>query len=87
MEKLANFETMTWTQIKSSGSHTVGAEGIIKAARTRLTERKLEEWADHLTSLRLSGKERIWGFLRSDVFHVLWWDPKHEVYPSKKKHT
>ncbi len=85
--RLSNFETMRWADIKSSGSHTVGTQGIIKEARDRLIERKLEEWADHLTSLRISAKERLWGFLRGDVFHVLWWDPKHEVYPSSKKNT
>lgn len=87
LDRLAAFESMSWVEIKSSGSHTVGAEGIIKQARDRLTDRKLDEWADHLTSLRITGKQRLWGFLRADVFHALWWDPEHEVYPSKKKHT
>jgi hypothetical protein len=88
MERLAQFESMSWVQIKSStGSHTVGAENIIKSARQRLTERNLDEWADHLTSLRMSGKERLWGFLRAGIFHALWWDPDHQVYPSQKRHT
>ena len=85
---LAGFESMTWVQIMSNtGSHTVGAEGIIKKARQRLTARNLDEWADHLTSLRMSGKERLWGFLRAGVFHALWWDPEHEVFPAKKSNT
>ncbi|MEI6175357.1 MAG: hypothetical protein WCS43_00580 [Verrucomicrobiota bacterium] len=88
LERLAQFESMSWVQIKSNtGSHTVGAENIMREARQRLTERKLDEWADHLTSLRMSGKQRLWGFLRAGIFHVLWWDPEHEVFPSKKKHT
>jgi len=87
IERLGAFESMSWIEIKSSGSHTVGAEGIIKQARDRLTERKLDEWADHLTSLRITGKARLWGFLRAEVFHALWWDPEHQVYPSPKKHT
>lgn len=88
LTRLAQFETMTWVQIKSNtGSHTVGAEHIIKRARQRLTERNLDEWADHLTSLRMGGKERLWGFLRAGIFHALWWDPEHEVFPSTKKHT
>ena len=87
LTRLAGFETMNWVEIKSKGSHTVGAEGIVKAARQRLTERNLDEWADHLTSLRMGGKERLWGFLRAGVFHALWWDPEHQIYPSPKKHT
>ena len=88
LNRLAGFESMSWVEIKSkTGSHTVGAEGIIKEARQRLTERNLDEWADHLTSLRMKGKERLWGFLRAGIFHALWWDPEHQVYPSKKKNT
>lgn len=88
LNRLTGFESMSWTQIQSgSGSHLVGAEGIIKEARQRLTQLKKDDWADQLTSLRMSGKERLWGFLRGGVFHVLWWDPEHEVFPSQKKHT
>jgi len=88
LERLASFESMSWVQIKSNtGSHTVGATNITKEARTRLLDQKLDEWMDHLTSLRMSNKERLWGFLRSGIFHVLWWDPDHQVYPSQKKHT
>lgn len=88
LKRLANFESMSWTEIQSgSKSHLVGAAGIIKEARQRLSELKKEEWADHLFSLRMSNKERLWGFLRAGVFHALWWDPEHQVYPSPKKHT
>ncbi len=87
-KRLADLESMTWTAIQSkTGSHVVGIQGIIKEARDRIIFLKKEEWADNLCSLRMSGKERLWGFLRSGVFHVLWWDPEHQVYPSKKKHT
>lgn len=87
-KRLANFESMSWTQIQSgSGSHFAGTQGIIKEARLRLSHLKMEEWADHLFSLRMSNKERLWGFLRAGVFHALWWDPEHQIYPSVKKHT
>jgi len=56
-------------------------------AHSEPTERNLDEWADHLTSLRMGGKQRLWGFLRAGVFHVLWWDPEHQIYPSWEKHT
>ena len=35
----------------------------------------------------MGGKQRLWGFLRAGVFHVLWWDPEHQIYPSWEKHT
>lgn len=32
-------------------------------------------------------KRRSGGFLVGNIFHVVWWDPEHEVWPSQKKHT
>lgn len=78
---------MSWQEIFSKGSHVVGVGGIIKDARKRIVDLGKEEWADNLCSLRKSGKQRLWGFYRSGIFHILWWDPEHEVYPSPKKHT
>ncbi|KAB1979239.1 hypothetical protein [Streptomyces triticiradicis] len=37
--------------------------------------------------LRIGGKGRLWGFLVGNVFHVVWWDPEHEVWPSKLRNT
>jgi len=88
LARLANFESMSWQQIHSgTGSHVVDVTGIIKEARDRIIHLKKEEWADNLCSLRMCGKERLWGFLRSGIFHLLWWDPEHQVFPSKKKNT
>ena len=30
---------------------------------------------------------QLYGFLVDNVFHMLWWDPEHEIWPSRKKHT
>lgn len=85
--KLSSFETMTWEQIKTQGSHYIDPSKIIKPARERLIVLKKEDWFDNLFSLRLQGRERLWGFLRDSVFFMLWWDPNHEICPSQKKHT
>ncbi|WP_445520486.1 hypothetical protein [Streptomyces sp. NEAU-174] len=37
--------------------------------------------------LRVGGAGRLWGFLVGNVFHVIWWDPEHQVWPSKLKNT
>lgn len=84
--KLANFETMTWQQIKVAGSHPVLIEEIAKAARDRLAEIGQED-LDELFSLRLSGKRRIWGILDRNQLKILWWDPEHRVCLSELKHT
>ncbi|MBQ1167023.1 hypothetical protein KBZ21_54410, partial [Streptomyces sp. A73] len=37
--------------------------------------------------LRIGGAGRLWGFLVGHVFHIIWRDPDHQVWPSKKKNT
>jgi hypothetical protein len=84
--KLHNFETMTWSQIEATGSHFVSFEDLCKLARDRLGELDMEK-IESLFSLRLAGKERVWGQREGGTFQVLWWDPEHLVCPSPKKHT
>ncbi|MEM7583554.1 MAG: hypothetical protein AAF560_09265 [Acidobacteriota bacterium] len=87
--KLKNFEMMTWSEILVAGkkrNHSIPLEDLSKPARDRLVEIKLDD-RDALISLRLSGLERIWGFLEDGTFYLVWWDPEHRVCPSYKKHT
>lgn len=87
--KLSNFESMTWNDIlvkNKKNNHSVEIEKLSSTAKTRLTEIQLED-IDELISLRLSGKERVWGILEQGVLIVLWWDPDHQVCPSNLKHT
>ena len=87
--KLSNYESRTWLEIlvdSKKQNHTVPINELSKLARERLTEMKLDD-LDELTSLRLSGTERIWGKVNQGVMELLWWDPNHEVYPTQKKNT
>lgn len=87
--KLAEFEGRTWADIlvkEKSNNHTVEVSKICREARQRL-EAINQADTDNLVSLRLSGKERIWGIQNGRVLKVLWWDPEHLVYPSPKKNT
>lgn len=84
--KLKNFETMTWGQVLAQGNHEVSTSQICQDAKKRLEKLKLDDY-DKIVSLRLSGKQRIWGIRNKDILRLLWWDPEHQVYPSRKKHT
>ena len=85
-DKMASFETMTIGEIFSPGSehgkkyevHTMPA-----APQKRLSSLQREDETE-IARLRCSGPQRLYGFLREHVFHVLWWDPSHAVWPSKK---
>ena len=88
-EKLSNFESMTWHQILVEGkkqNHTVEVSQLSPAARTRLPQMKLND-IDRLVSLRLMGKERIYGIRQGSALLLLWWDPDHAIYPVEKKNT
>jgi len=86
-EHLASFESMTWTEIQQPAkSHFVETDRIIRDAFKRLQEIKQDD-TDQLFSLRISAQCRLWGIRDGDTFKILWWDPKHEICPSEKRHT
>jgi plasmid maintenance system killer protein len=83
---LADLEKKTWDEIKGKLNHSIKINQLSKKARKRLTE-KQEEDIDRLFSIHVTSKYRIIGILDRSYFHLLWWDPKHGVCPSVKKHT
>lgn len=46
---------------------------------------KLDEYSDSIFSFALQNKLRIIGLRINEIFHILWYDPNHEVYPVNKK--
>lgn len=84
--RIKDKEHINWSQLKTSGSHNVALDQLCKDALKRLKEIKQDD-LDELFSLRISGKERIWGIRDRYTLKVLWWDPEHAVCPSQKKHT
>jgi len=88
-EKLVGFESMTWNEIlhgRNTRNHEVDVADFEKAACDDLVAAEMDD-VDSMVSLRLSGRERIWGILDRGVLSIVWWDPEHRVCPSRKKHT
>lgn len=88
-KKLSDFESMTWSEILVKAKkfhHSVKTSDLSKDAKSRLCEIKLDD-LDELLSLRLDGLGRVWGIFDRGVLNILWWDPKHQVYPYQKKNT
>ena len=53
-------------------------------AQADLRKRKLDEtFGDEMFRFRLGGTARLWGFRVNRTFHVVWWDPQHQVYPTE----
>ena len=90
LDKLANFETMTWSQITNTdggNNHWCDVSGMSKEAQKMFMRLNLYDLGP-LFSLRLNGTFRIWGIINPDgTFDIVWFDPNHEIYPSRKKHT
>ena len=88
-EKLKHFETMTWAEIsKATGGRTVGnnshfvsVDDITSEAQKRLKTLGHKDVSE-IYSLRLTGRQRVWGIRAGRVLKVLWWDPNHEIYES-----
>ena len=91
IRKLGSFEGMTWAEIMSqSGGRAHGTNhhfedvgDLKKEAQKRLQELQLED-LDQVFSLRLSGKERLYGILNDRVLRIIWYDQNHEIYPMSK---
>jgi hypothetical protein len=73
--RLAHLETMTWAEIlvrAKKQSHSIKVADICSAAQQRLEALSL--MLEDVVSLRLSARERVYGYLENGVLIVLWWD-------------
>ena len=86
LPKIRDFESMFWKDIFRRNNHEVEVSQISISAQKRLVHLNLED-TENLVSLRLTGKQRIWGIRVANILRILWWDPDHEVYPTELRHT
>ncbi len=94
MEKMIAYSNMTWQEIGrqthdegKSRHHFLSVESLSKEAADRFRAMELDEYSDAIFSFALQNKLRVIGIREDEHFHVLWYDPEHEVCPSKKKKT
>ena len=90
LSHMGQYESMTVGELRSGRfrdftSYDNFAACPNKEAVARLVERY--DAPDSIARFRLSGTKRLYGFLVDNEFHLLWWDPNHEVWPSEKRHT
>lgn len=87
---LRQFETMTinglFHQGDEPGKKYELARIPCKKALDRLEMLRLAD-QDCIHRLSIGGKKRLYGFLVGTVFHIVFWDPEHEIWPSQKKRT
>ena len=90
--KLADFEKSTVGELRSSSYRAFTIYNDFSSCpNTKAVDRLGEKYetgqTDAIARFRLSGKKMLYGFLVGNEFHIIWWDPEHEIWPSKKKHT
>lgn len=88
---MIQYEGVTWGEIKrathdggKSKHHFLDADGICQDGIKRVKTLCSQE-TDQIFSFALENTLRIIGIRDGLFFHVMWYDPKHEFYPSKKK--
>jgi hypothetical protein len=86
---------LTWAEIEAqktgSGTnrhkkhHDQEVESLRSEAREALRQRKLSVifGDNNIFRFRVDGTTRLWGFRQGRIFHIVWWDPNHEVCPTE----
>jgi hypothetical protein len=87
LNKLVDVESQTIRELfnngEEPGKHYDAHSLPNKLALQRLTALNLGDMT-RISRLRFGGKERLFGFLVENVFHVLWWDRMHDVWKTKR---
>jgi hypothetical protein len=83
---LCEMSQRTWSEImgRHGGKtihHEQGIDTVCPEAQARITALGHDLRFESLFRFGLGHKKRLWGFTTGGVFHVLWWDRDHQVYP------
>lgn len=92
LEKMIAYSNMTWSDISrqthdsgKSKHHYLPYNGLSKDAKDRIKAKHLGEHTDAIFSFALQNLIRIIGIRDGAFFHVIWYDPRHEFYPTKRQ--
>ena len=62
-------------------NHPISLDKLSRTAQERIRILDIDE--ETLFQPDLKTPVRLWGVLEQNIFHILWLDPTHEVYPSR----
>lgn len=83
LNRLHEYEKMEWQEVlKRNSCHPLPIDKIVSRAQDRLLEKSLE--IELLHQVDFSELGRIWGHKIGQYFYLIWYDPKHTVYPVNK---
>ncbi len=92
-EKIRHLSKMTMNEVfhQGSGNKRLGKDYPLDkagfpcdAANRRFRELQYDD-EDSISRIEIQGLPRLYGFRRSNEFFALWYDTKHEIWPSSKR--
>ena len=86
MGRLAAFESIPPGREINRVRSMVPVGRLSQPAKQRLSKLQRDD-IDSLFGWHIDGLKRLWCAQYDGMMCVLWWDPKHEVYPVPKKYT
>jgi hypothetical protein len=91
MTFILDVSRLTWAEVRGrtgAGNtkkhrihHDHAISNLCSTAQTLLLGQRYVELGGEVFSFHVDALERLWGFELNGVFYVVWWDPKHLVYP------
>jgi hypothetical protein len=88
---LHEMDKLRWDAATGDGTgqiKRIPVRNLSPIAQVRLRAIRRDD-EDELYEIRFGNKPRLWGIRgkSTSVFHILWWDPEHQVCPSKLRNT
>jgi hypothetical protein len=92
IEKFILFNKMTWADINRAThdngkdkNHYLDYNGISPEGKARIKAKGIsDEDYDTIYSIALTNMLRLIGLKKNRIFHVIWYDKKHEFYRSSR---
>jgi len=92
LQKMMDYGRIKWQDImaqthdrgKSKHHFLKDPDSFSPEARARIRAKHLEEYTDAIFSFALENMLRAIGIREGEEFHIVWYDPNHEFYPSRR---
>ena len=82
--KLAEFESMTWSEIFVLGrkrNHKIPIVHLRCPQAKHWLRNNLPDQTE-LWTLRFTGAQRVWGIFAEGAYQIIFWDPHHQIMPT-----
>lgn len=72
--------TLTWERLQREDRHKLGSEKISKESIKATIPKFITEDEQNFLALRFNGLKSMVGYKVNNIFYVLWFDPKFNLY-------